>query len=392
MTYLPSRFYHSSASFIVLVGALFVLILAGCSSSSALDDDEEPENPAAEILTTAEGVEYVRTPDEHFANLPGFPYTAQYVEIDGLRQAYVEAGPADGEVVLLLHGQPSWSYLYRKMIPVLAEAGHRVIAMDHVGMGQSDKPIDIDYYSYLGHIDRLERFIQALGLQDITMFVQDWGSLIGLHVAGTHPEWFARLAVGDGMLPVIPAGVVPFPPVQNPDELDASLTAPFLGIPPQQPAFYDGCEPLGGGEGFFGDWMAYAMKSPTFTAGEVLEALTFFDLPDEEEAAYDAPFPSRLYMAGPRTFPSLINDVPGQNDDAWAGLGSYEKPFITIWATNDPGNLGGCEVQQALIDHVPGAEAQAHVRLPESSHFLQDDQGEEIAQRLNAFIDANPRP
>lgn len=353
----------------------------------------EPESNA-EILVTPDGVEFVRTPTEEFASLPGFPYEARYIEIDGLRQGYVEAGPANGEVVLLLHGQPSWSYLYRKMIPVLADAGHRVIAMDHVGFGYSDKPIDIAYYSYLGHIDRLGKFIDRLGLQDITLFVQDWGSLIGLQFAGENPDLFARISVGDGNLPVIPAGTTPYPPVENPDELDDTLVSPYAGISPQQPTFYDGCDPLlGGGEGsgdFFGNWIEYALKSPTFRPSETLEAMTYFDLPSDEEAAYDAPYPERIYMSGPRTFPSLINQVPGQTQTAWEGLMNYQKPFITIWASNDPGNLGSCEVQQNFIDNVPGAESQDHVRLPEASHFLQDDQGEEIARRLVNFMMANP--
>ena len=355
------------------------------------DPDPEEESDA-EILTTADGVQFVRTPEERFIGLPGFPYEARYLDIDGLRQGYVEAGPATGEVVLLLHGQPSWSYLYRKMIPVLADAGYRVIAMDHIGMGFSDKPIDIDYYTYLGHVDRLEKFIQGLGLQNITLFVQDWGSLIGLKVAGDNPDWFARIGVGDGSLPVIPAGAVPFPPVENPNELDDTLVSPYALIPAQQTPFYDGCDLIFEGDGSFnfGDWIEYALKSPSFLPSETLEGLTYFDLPTEEEMAYDAPFPERIYMGGPRTFPSLINQIPGQTQAAWEGLMAYENPFITIWASNDPGNLGGCEVQQNFIDNVPGAAGQDHVRLPESSHFLQDDQGEEIARRLVEFMGANP--
>jgi len=142
---------------------LATVTVTSCNSwdvGTPLECDSEPE-----IMTTSDGVRFVRTPDERFENLPDFPYEAKYVEIDGLRQGYVDEGPADADPVLLLHGQPSWSYLYRKMIPVLAEGGQRVIAMDHIGMGRSDKPIDIKYYSYLGHIDRLEKFIAALDLQ-----------------------------------------------------------------------------------------------------------------------------------------------------------------------------------------------------------------------------------
>lgn len=341
------------------------------------------------IMTTSAGVDFVRTPDSCFESLPNWPYTPRHVEIDGLRQAYVDEGPADGPIVLLLHGQPSWSYLYRKMIPVLASAGFRVIAMDHLGMGRSDKPIDIASYSFLGHYDRLERFVEALGLTDINLFVQDWGSLLGLRYAGLHPDRFARIAVGDGALPVIPAGVQPFPPVENPDEI-ADMPSAFTQIPAQQPPFYDGCRLLVPGGGNFGAWMIYAMKAASFRPSEVVEGLTWFDLPADEEAAYDAPFPSRIYMAGPRVFPSLVNELPGVNQEAWEGLTSFEKPFLTIWASNDPGNLGQCATQQQLIDAIPGAAGLPHDRLAEASHFLQDDQGAEIARRLVQFYGAVP--
>jgi len=349
--------------------------------------DAEPE-----ILTTPDGVEFVRTPDACFEGLPDWPYAPHYVEIDGLRQAYVDEGPAEGPVVLLLHGQPSWSYLYRKMIPVLADAGFRVIAMDHLGMGRSDKPIHVAAYSYLGHNDRLERFIEALELQDIGIFVQDWGSLIALRVAGLHPEWFSHIAVGDGMLPLFPAGLEPFPPVEDPDEV-LDIESPFALMPAQQAPVYDGCEPISGIEsGYFGAWMIYAMKAAAFHASEVVEAMTWFDLPEDVEAAYDAPFPSRIYMAGPRTFPSLVNEVPGTTEEAWEGLRSFEKPFITIWAANDPGNLGQCETQETLISAIPGAAGWPHARLPEASHFLQDDQGAQIAQRLVRFLSGDVVP
>jgi pimeloyl-ACP methyl ester carboxylesterase len=343
-------------------------------------------NDEPEIMKTSADVEFVRTPDSCFDGLPDWPYEPNYVEIDGLRQAYVDEGSADGQVVLLLHGQPSWSYLYRKMIPVLADAGMRVIAMDHLGMGRSDKPTEITSYSYLGHCDRLQRFIEALDLRDINLFVQDWGSLIGLRVAGLNPDRFARIAVGDGMLPTWPEGVQPFPPVENPNETVA-MTSIFEGMPAQQVPFYNGCEPIGGlDDGYFGNWMAYSMKAESFRASEVVEAMTWFDLPADEEAAYDAPFPSRTYMAGPRVFPSLANEVPGTTQEAWAGLTAFQKPFVTIWAANDPGNLGSCQLQNMLACSVAGAKDQPHARLAEASHFLQDDQGAEIARRLVAFI------
>jgi len=364
---------------------------ASCADTSSSSSAQQQVECDAEPLvrTTDEGVDFVRTPSGCFKSLPGFDYEPRSVDIDGLRQGYIDEGPADAPVLLLLHGQPSWSYLYRKMIPVLVDAGYRAIAMDHVGMGSSDKPIDIAYYSYLGHIDRLEKFIEALGLRDINIFVQDWGSLIGLHVAGENPDLFARIVVGDGTLPVVPEGVEPYPRVEDPDELDPDLQFVFQLIPPQQVPFYDEeCNLIVGTGTDFGAWMEYSMKAEAFHASEVVEALTWFDIPADEEAAYDAPFPSRIYMAGPRTFPSLVNELGGANQQAWEGLMQFEKPFLTIWSSNDPGNLGSCAIQDNLIDNIPGAEGLPHTRLPESSHFLQDDQGAEIARRIVELMES----
>ncbi|MBW1832778.1 MAG: alpha/beta fold hydrolase [Deltaproteobacteria bacterium] len=370
--------------------AYVVASIAGCGDTSSSSGPQEQVECDAEpiVRTTDEGVEFVRTPSGCFENLQGFDYELKSVEIDGLRQGYVDEGPADAPVVLLLHGQPTWAYLYRKMIPVLVDAGYRAIAMDHLGMGFSDKPIDIADYSYLGHIDRLEKFIEALGLRDITLFGQDWGSLIGLHVAGEKPDWFARIVIGDGTLPVLPEGAEPYPRVENPDELDPDLQFVFQLIPPQQVPFYDGCTPIGPTGTDFGAWMEYSMKAEAFHPSEVVEGLTWFDIPDEDEAAYDAPFPSRIYMAGPRVFPSLVNELGGENQDAWEGLMQFEKPFLTIWSSNDPGNLGSCEIQDRLINSIPGAEGLPHTRLPEASHFLQDDQGAEIARRIVELIES----
>jgi haloalkane dehalogenase len=378
---------RKSGSLLILT---MVLVLTGCSG--APEDAACIEGVEIEIMTTSAGVEFVRTPDACFKDLPDWAYEPQYVEIDGLRQAYVDVGPADAEeTVLLLHGQPSWSYLYRKMIPVLEGAGHRVIAMDHLGMGRSDKPIDPDYYAYQDHVDRLETFMQELGLDDakLTIFVQDWGSLVGLHLVGTHPDWFDRVAVGNGFLPTFEEGSVPFELPSIPILTRQLFYRNIANMPEQQPAFYDDDgNLLEGGSDYFGLWIDYSRNDRRFQASQILEAMTYFDLSDEELAAYDAPFPSRTFMGGPRAFPGLVNQLPGVTDAAWEGLGEFDKPFLTIWGGNDPGNLGRPETQQALLDHVPGTEGWDHVRLPDASHFLQDDQGEEIARRMTEFIAA----
>ena len=369
------------SAFLLFLAAVLT-VLTACSDDGDRTGDVRACDAEPELLTTSDGVEFVRTPDAGFDDLPDWPYEPRYVELDGLRQAYVEEGPADGEVVLLLHGQPSWSYLYRKMIPVLIDSGFRVIAMDHLGMGRSDKPTDIESYSYLGHCDRLQRFIEALDLRDINLFVQDWGSVIGLRVAGLNLDRFARIAVGDGQLPVVPDGIQIAPPVENPNEVE-DLPSPYAPIPAHQEPFYDGCERIDEGGTFTS--LEWALKGESFHPAHVIEALTWFDLPAAEEAAYDAPFPSRDYMAGTRVFASLRNEFPGLNQDAWANLTAFERPFLTIWAANDPKEPGTCQVQQNWVDSVLGAAGQPHTRLAEASHFLQDDQGREIARRLVEF-------
>ena len=379
--------------YIILV--IMIVSLTACSSAS-------PEAACqggveVEIMTTESGVEFVRTPDACFKDLPDWPYEPQYVEIDGLRQAYVDLGSGEsGETILLLHGQPAWSYLYRKMIPVLADEGHRVIAMDHVGMGRSDKPIDPDYYTYLGHTGRLETFIQELELDqgNLTIFVQDWGSLIGLQVVGTNPEWFDRLVVGNGFLPRFEEGTTPYPPPENPQVTRNLFHRAVINLPAQQELIdwdeenFDAEE--GNEDSYFSLWIDYARNDERFRPEVFVEAQTYYDLTAEEEQAYGAPFPSRTFMGGVRAFPGLINQLPGVTDSGWAGLSEFTNPFLTIWGNNDGGNLGNPVLQETLIDHIPGSTGWDHVRLEEASHFLQDDQGEEIARRINEFIAASP--
>lgn len=271
------------------------------------------------------------------------------------------------------------------MIPVLSDAGYRVIAMDHLGFGRSDKPVRIDDYSYLGHYNRVLQFIEALGLTDINLFGQDWGAVIGLHIVGTNPDLFSTVIIGNGFLPNVPPGQTIYPEVENPETIE-DIPSIFDQYAPQQVPYYDSnCNRII--EEFdFAEWMVYTMKARDFHASEVLEGWTWFDLPQEIEDAYDAPFPSREYMAGARMFPSLLNETPGVTVQGWLGLVSFEKPFLTIWGANDPLDLGECPLQQALIDNVPGAEGQAHHRYSNASHFLQDDQGPDIAARMIDFL------
>ncbi len=371
--------------------------MGGCSifdGGNSDADDEAACNAEPVIRTTSANVDYVRTPDACFENVvfPGIDYSPQYVEIDDLRVHYVEAGPPDGEVVLMLHGEPTWAYLYRYMIDAFASEGYRAIAMDFIGMGRSDKPIDINYYSYVGQMEEVQAFINTLGLSDITLVVQDWGANIGLRLVGLQPELFSRVVAANGAMPVFPAGSNPYPPVANPDELDYDVRPYYDGWPDQQVPFRDAEGNLLIDLNFqaaFPTWMTYTMKSPNFDAGKMVEANTWFPIPESDEDAYNAPFPSREYMALARYWPSMALETPGLNNEAWAGLQRFEGPFLTLYTPNDVGVIGEPQTYQPYIDHVPGAAGQPHAAISEASHFVQDDQGYALAEYIMDFIDLN---
>lgn len=359
---------------------------AGCA-----DAELPPGTPLGDALLswTSTCIPYVRTPEEHIKDLPDFPFEPSYVDVDGgLRMAYIDEGPRDGQVVLLLHGEPSWSYLYRKMIPALTAAGLRVIAPDMIGMGRSDKPVQFADYSYLGHVAWVSQFVEALELTDVTAFVQDWGSLIGLRVIGDHPDRFARVVVANGRLPVLPAGLQPIT-LPDPPLPDDGIRAPFVddGRPLAPVTVIPGMSEQ------FGQWAVYALTGTTFTASEVLQALTTIELRDDELRAYDAPFPERIYMTGPRVFPSLINTVSEEptNLAARQVFDTWDKPMLTLFGRADR-TLGSEQIQAETRDRVPGAVGQPHHAYPDAHHFIQEDEGQDLARRLVAFIDANPLP
>jgi haloalkane dehalogenase len=331
------------------------------------------------VHITEEGVRFVRTPEERFANLPGYPFAPHYLMIEGLRMHYIDEGPGDGQVVLLLHGQPTWSYLYRKMIPPMAAAGYRVIAVDHIGMGRSDKPVELSFHTFEKHVQRHKAFIAALGLNEITLFCQDWGSLMGLRIAGDQPELFARIIVANGTLPVIPRGMNPFR-LPNPVEIDCSL-GDFTRPASLNPASWSA---------FFQRWILFALASPNFTPSQVVSAMAIHPLTPEEKAAYDAPYPSFVYKAAVRAFPSMLAAIEEENAPAWNALGEYNKPFLFLAGEHDP-NMGSVANQQRVTSHIPGAQGQPHERF-EAGHFIQEDIGETLAAKVVSFMQANPLP
>ena len=296
--------------------------------------------------------EILRTPESRFANLSDFPYVPHYTEVGGLRIAYIDEGPRTAPVVLLMHGEPSWSYLYRKMIPVLLQAGYRVVAPDLVGFGRSDKPARKADYSYLNHVQWMKAWMERVDLQGATLFCQDWGSLIGLRMAAELPDRFARIVLANGGLPT-----------------GTSETPKAFRI-----------------------WRAFAVYSPWFPIGRIVKTGCALGLTPQEIAAYDAPFPSRKYKVAARLFPTFVPTTPDDperqnNERAWDFFKQCQKPFLTLFSNRDPVTRGGHKMWQKLV---PGAQGQAHAVTRGAGHFLQEDKGEEVAQAIDAFIKATP--
>ncbi len=299
-------------------------------------------------------MEILRTPDDRFDSLTGYPFEPRYVDVprgdgDGtLRIHYIDEGPSDGEVVLLLHGEPSWSYLYRRMIPIIADAGHRAVAPDLVGFGRSDKPAARTDYTYQRHVDWTWAAADALGLDGITLVCQDWGGLIGLRLVGEHPDRFARVVAANTFLPT---GDVPV------------------------------------GDSFM-QWRQFSQEVEIFPAGGIVNMATVTDLAPAVVAAYDAPFPDESFKEGARQFPLLVPITPDDpaaavNRAAWEVLSKWEKPFLTAFSDSDPITRGGDAALQAMI---PGARGVAHTTIANGGHFLQEDQGEALARAVVTFM------
>jgi haloalkane dehalogenase len=293
-------------------------------------------------------MEFLRTPDERFANLPDFNFEPRYMDINGLRMHYIDEGSFLGDTVLLLHGEPSWCYLYRKMIPTFLSAGYRAIAPDLFGFGRSDKPVNKADYSYQFHVDAITAFVEKLDLQNLTMFGQDWGGLIGLRVAAENPERFSRIVAANTFLPTGD---------QTPSEA-------FL------------------------KWRDYSQAVAEFHAGGIIKGAVVNQPAPEVIAAYDAPFPDESYKAGARAFPLLVpitpdNPASAANRKAWEVLRNWQKPFLTTFSDSDPVTRGGDRAFQKLV---PGTQNQPHTTIVGAGHFLQEDKGEELATIVVDFI------
>jgi haloalkane dehalogenase len=298
------------------------------------------------------GMAVLRTDDSRFDGLEDWPYAPRYTEVDGgdlggLRIAHAEAGPADGPVMLLMHGEPSWSYLYRKMLPPLAAAGFRCLAPDLLGFGRSDKPEAQSDYSYERHVGWMRAWLEANGLRDVVLFCQDWGGLIGLRLVAAMPDRFRAVCACNTFLPT--------------------------GEGKASPAFEA--------------WRAFSQSVPDFDAGWIVNGGTARGISEGARAAYNAPFPDDRYKACARAFPMLVvtgPDMPSaaENRKAWQVLERLDKPFLTLFGDKDMVTLGAEKVLQARI---PGAAGQPHRLIAEAGHFAQEDAGAELADALIAW-------
>jgi haloalkane dehalogenase len=301
-------------------------------------------------------MEVLRTPDDCFEGLPDFPFEPHYAEIpdqDGgtLRVHYLEEGPADGQVVVLLHGEPSWSFLYRHMVPVLAGAGLRALAPDLVGFGRSDKPTPRSEYTFARHVEWIRSLLfDQLDQSEITLVCQDWGGLIGLRLVAEHPDRFARVVAANTFLPTGDQHV---------------------------------------GEAFLA-WLKFSQEVEVFPTGAIVNTGCTTQLSPEVMAGYDAPFPDQRLTEGARQFPTLVPIRPDDpaseaNRAAWEVLRRFDRPFLTAFSDGDPITAGS---DRALQERIPGAKGQPHTTIEGGGHFLQEDRGPELAQVVADFVRA----
>jgi len=319
-------------------------------------------------------LEIYRTPEARFADLPEYPFDPRYLEVQAqpgatgelLRVHYVDEGPSGAAPILMLHGEPTWSFLYRKLIPIFAAAGHRAIAPDHIGFGRSDKPVERSAYSFEAHVDWLHEFVCELDLRGITLIGQDWGGPIGLAVLAREPDRFARVVAANTILHTADPG------------FEGRLAWANHG---------SGASEVCLAEGLL-DWITFSQRSPVMEASWAVSGSTALAVSPHVLAAYDAPFPEERAKAGMRQFPILIpitrNDAGAAiNRATWESLSVFRKPFLTLFGDSDPATEGW---QTIFQERVPGAAAQPHAILPAAGHFLQEDAGEEMARRIVAWM------
>ena len=318
----------------------------------------------------------LRTPEERFKNLKDYDFEPNYLQINGLRIHYLDEGPEDGEVIFLLHGQPAWSYLFRKMIPTLVDGGYRVIAPDMVGFGKSDKYINIDDYSHQMHVDIITNLIRELDLKDMTAHVHDWGGLVGLRVVAEEPDRFSRVIASNTGLIAPGRGLI--------NDIRGFFLGPIfkLSIWLQGPATW---EEFIGGNGFT-NWIRYSRYTDNIDVGGVMQTLGSVN--SEERLGYEAPFPNASYKAGAQIFPYLIPSELRKNEMAFRNvLEKWDKPFLIANSDNDPVTGNNPGIVEGL-KRIPSAQ---EIVIKGPGHFIQEEAGVEYAQLILDFIKGEPK-
>ena len=318
----------------------------------------------------------LRTPDERFNKIVDYPFKPNYLTIGDTRIHYLDEGPKNGEVIYLLHGEPAWSYLFRKMIPTLTEAGYRVIAPDMVGFGKSDKYISIDDYSHQMHVDKMTQLITKLDLNNVTAHVHDWGGLVGLRVIAEEPDRFSRIIASNTSLIAPGRGFL--------RDLMTYISYPLfkLGIWIQGPASW---EEFIGGDGFTG-WIRYSRYTDNIDVGGIMQTLG--SVSDAERIAYEAPYPNATYKAGAQIFPYLIPSELRKNEKAYREVfESWEKPFLIANSDNDP-VTGNNPRMVEMLKRIPTSQ---EIIINGPGHFIQEEAGPEYAQLIIDFMNGNPK-
>ncbi|MCY3810696.1 MAG: haloalkane dehalogenase [Gammaproteobacteria bacterium] len=310
----------------------------------------------------------LRTPDSRFADLEDFPYAPNYLQVGDIRLHYVDEGPRDGQTLLLIHGEPTWSYLFRKMIPVFTDAGYRVVAPDLVGFGRSDKFVDEEAYSYPMQVEYMQALVGTLDLSDVTFFGQDWGGLVGLRVVAAEPERFARVVVSNTGLPAADGvqGWVGYTMFKLAVWWEGALTLEQLRA-----------------EVTFPRWVAYSYHVEDLPIGRLM---SFMGANERVVSAYEAPFPDRSYKAAAQIMPYLVPSQLRENEAAWAVFENWDKPFLVAFTDSDPITRGG---EAAFLSRIAVAQ---NVTIRGAGHFVQEDAGRALAELMVDFMAGRELP
>ena len=356
-----------SLSVILLIAAISIAFIFYLSN-------QKPEINFDRFNLVSPGI--LRTPDDRFENLEDFPFKANYLTIGDTRIHYLDEGPTNGEVIYLLHGEPAWSYLFRKMIPVLVDAGYRVIAPDMVGFGKSDKYISVEDYTHQMHVDKMTQLIVELDLNNITAHVHDWGGLVGLRVVAEEPDRFSRIIASNTSLIATGRGVL--------NDMFSFIAYPLFkfAIWFQGPATW---EEFIGGDGFTG-WIRYSKSTDNIDVGGIMQTLGTVSA--SERVGYEAPYPNATYKAGAQIFPYLIPSELRKNERAYRNVfEKWDKPFLIANSDNDPVTSNNPRLVE-MLKRVPTAE---EIVIKGPGHFIQEEAGPEYAQLIIDFINGNPK-